>query len=411
MTNHHVTKLLTANTSLPVDGLKDFIKQDNAVLCLLAPTASGKTDFAHQLYQTGRFELISVDSALIYQDMNIGSAKPTADELMRYPHHLVDIMPPTDSYGVASFVADVQRLIEQIHQRGKLPFLVGGTMMYYMALFDGISAVPDSEPEVRTKVAQWLKTEGLANLYTYLQTIDPITAHRLNATDSQRITRAIEVYEQTNKPISHWQQLPKMALAKQPNQAWLGLAVMPERAWLYERIQRRLEQMWQQGLIFEVVRLIQKYPLHSNLPSMRCVGYRQAIDGLMQLGLIWTDTQGKLSVASDIMTQLMPIQWLLTHLPTDQHLSEHDLSELLKHHQTHFKGLPNMSNPPCITADDVLACQDIKNKALYATRQLAKRQYTWLNKLIMSSDAMSVHDGIKTIMTFTSIEQIQQKLC
>lgn len=393
--------------------LTDFIKQDNAVLCLLAPTASGKTDFAYQFYKTGRFELISVDSALIYQDMDIGSAKPNAQELAHYPHHLVNIMPPTDSYSVADFVADVQGLIEQIHQRGKLPFLVGGTMMYYMALFDGISAVPDSKPDVREQVAKWMQAEGLAKLYEHLQNIDPITAARLNPTDTQRITRAVEVHEQTGKPISQWQQLPKVALAKNPDQAWLGLVAMPERSWLHERIERRLEQMWQQGLIFEVIKLIKVYRLHSDMPSMRCVGYRQALEGLIQLGLVQADAQGVLSLvddepagATDLMTRLEQIQWFLTHLPTDKHLNKKQLSELLCLYQHRHLSIKTLKNLPVSTVDDLLTCQGIKNKALYATRQLAKRQYTWLNKLIVSSD----HDGTKTIMPFTSIEQIQQKL-
>lgn len=403
MTDHH--HLVNSPNEL-----KQFIKQDNVVLCLLAPTASGKTDFAYRLYETGRFELISVDSALIYQGMNIGSAKPNADELARYPHHLVDIIPPTESYSVADFVQDVKSLIEQIHQRGKLPLLVGGTMMYYMALFDGISAVPESNPDVRRHLAQRLQTKGMADLYQYLQAIDPITAKKLNATDSQRITRAIEVYEQTGKPISYWQQLPKIALANNPNQAWLGLVVIPERPWLHTRIEQRLEQMWQKGLIFEVMTLIDKHSLQIDMPSMRCVGYRQALAGLIQLGLVKSE-QGKLSVtATDITAKLTQIQWFLTHLPTDQHLTKTQLSKLLNLYQNQHESAQSAKNLPINTIDDLLACQDMKNKALYATRQLAKRQYTWLNKMMALQNESSINLGIKKLLAFTSISQIQQKL-
>lgn len=268
---------------------------DNTVLSLIAPTASGKTDLAFKLFDTGRFELISVDSALIYEDMNIGTAKPTDDELVRFPHHLVNVIKPTETYNVATFVADVERLIGDIHARGKIPLLVGGTMMYYMTLLDGLSAVPDTDPAIRQKVMAWLSDKGIGELYAYLQTHDPKICQRLKISDTQRITRAVEVHMQTGTPMSVWQDTPKVAPCHNPRQHWLTLSVEPERAWLHERIAKRLDIMWEQGLVDEVIHLLQKYPdLTPDMPSMRCVGYRQVLEFLaitdheiMQISPIW----------------------------------------------------------------------------------------------------------------------------
>ncbi|MDN6276384.1 MAG: tRNA (adenosine(37)-N6)-dimethylallyltransferase MiaA, partial [Psychrobacter sp.] len=256
---------------------------DNSVVCLMAPTASGKTALAYELYDTGRYELISVDSALIYRDMTIGTAKPTVSELARYPHHLVDIVDPTESYSVAEFVSDVECLIDQCHNKGKIPLLVGGTMMYYMALLDGLSPVPDSDDSVRSRVEQWRQEKGIAALYKYLGQIDPVSHERLNATDTQRITRAVEVYLQTDIPISEWQKKPKQALAHNPKQQWHALAVMPDRTWLHQRIEQRLDIMWNEGLVDEVIGLLGRYSLTPNLPSMRCVGYRQVLEYLVHI--------------------------------------------------------------------------------------------------------------------------------
>ncbi len=318
-----------------------------AVVCLMAPTASGKTALAYQLYDTGRFEIISVDSALIYRDMNIGTAKPTPQELAQYPHHLVDIIDPTDTYSVANFVADVERLITEIHQRGKIPLLVGGTMMYYNTLFSGLSPVPETDAAVRTAVETWRQQVGIEALHRYLQDVDPIIAARFNPTDTQRITRAVEVYQQTLIPLSTWQQLPKVAIADNPHQYWLGLAVMPDRAWLHERIERRLQKMWEEGFFDEVVVLLKKYELTPEMTAMRCVGYRQVIDYLMQI----EHPVLRHSLYSDVK-------------PTEDTL-------LLQ------------------IDDKSIACQNMKNKALYATRQLAKRQYTWLRNLVATHRPVS----------------------
>ncbi len=322
---------------------------DNSVVCLMAPTASGKTALAYELYNTGRYELISVDSALIYRDMNIGTAKPTAIELARYPHHLVDIIDLMQSYSVAEFVNDVARLIDSCHENGKIPLLVGGTMMYYMALLDGLSPVPDSDDGVRARVEQWRQDEGISVLYDYLGEIDPISHERLHATDTQRITRAVEVYLQTDIPISDWQRKPKQALANNPNQQWHALTVMPDRPWLHTRIEQRLDIMWNDGLVTEVIGLLERYPLTPNLPSMRCVGYRQVLEYLVHID-------------HPVFEQL--------HLDKAQFYSAFEVLQ---------------SSDQSSLSDDAtqaLACQQMQNKALYATRQLAKRQYTWLRKVM-----------------------------
>lgn len=322
---------------------------DNSVVCLMAPTASGKTALAYELYDTGRYELISVDSALIYRDMNIGTAKPTAIELARYPHHLVDIIDPMQSYSVAEFVNDVAGLIDSCHENGKIPLLVGGTMMYYMALLDGLSPVPDSDDSVRARVEQWRQDKGISALYDYLGEIDPISHERLNATDTQRITRAVEVYLQTDIPISDWQRKPKQALANNPNQQWHALTVMPDRPWLHTRIEQRLDIMWNDGLVTEVIGLLERYPLTPNLPSMRCVGYRQVLEYLVHID-------------HPVFEQ--------PHLDNAQFYSAFEVLQ--------SSAQSSLSDG----ATEALACQQMQNKALYATRQLAKRQYTWLRKVM-----------------------------
>ena len=359
---------------------------DNTVLSLIAPTASGKTALACQLFDTGRFELISVDSALIYQDMNIGTAKPTSDELTNYPHYLVDIITPTQTYNVASFVADIEKLIHQIHQNGKIPLLVGGTMMYYMALFDGLSAVPDTDPAIRQKVMAWLNEQGIGDLYDYLQTHDPEICQRLKISDTQRITRAVEVHLQTGTPMSVWQATPKTAPCQNPTQNWIGLSVQPDRAWLHERIAKRLDIMWETGLVDEVVNLLKKYPdLTPQMPSMRCVGYRQVLEFLAMTG-------------HDVM-QISPI-W--------QQFSQ----DVQKTHTIMTKKNNNfVTNPQKLHN---LACQDMKNKALYATRQLAKRQATWQRSLARLNCAPTTQtsQGVyrPVMLSFDGIQQVQEQL-
>ena len=364
---------------------------DNSVVSLIAPTASGKTDLACRLYETGRFELISVDSALIYRDMDIGTAKPTADELALYPHHLVNIISPSDSYSVANFVGDVKRLIDDIHARGKIPLLVGGTMMYFMALFDGLSAVPDTDPKIREQVAEWIAQKGMNDLYTYLQSHDPNICQKLKPSDSQRISRAVEVHLQTGTPMSVWQNTPKTALAHNPTQKWLALSVMPDRAWLHQRIALRLDMMWQAGFIDEVIALLAKYELTPDMPSMRCVGYRQVLEFL--------------AITGHECMQASPV-W--HKFSTDWQKNPPDFAYL-------SKNLPKIRR----NATD-MACQDMKNKALYATRQLAKRQNTWQKQLSgleglptitadTSQDVFLQHQS-PVIALFDTIKEVEQHL-
>ena len=362
---------------------------DNSVVCLMAPTASGKTALAYELYDSGRYEIVSVDSALIYRDMNIGTAKPTAEELERYPHHLVDIIDPTQSYSVAEFVRDVEQLVHQIYGRGKIPLLVGGTMMYYMALFEGLSNVPESEASVREEVEAWRQAEGIETLHRYLREIDPAAYARLKPTDTQRITRAIEVYKQTGRALSEWQAQPKNALAQNSDTQWYGLAVMPDRQWLHERIDRRLDIMWQQGLIEEVIGLLESYPLTPNMAAMRCVGYRQVLEYLVAI------SHPVLSCA-----HLDTEAFYQTFMAADNQAKLATVSPL-NHHSDAYK----------------LACLTMRNKALYATRQLAKRQYTWLRKITKPPHDFSSHVAsdqyaatVPIFYTFNNIQAIKPYL-
>ena len=390
----------------------------NSVVCLMAPTASGKTALAYELYDSGQYELISVDSALIYRDMNIGTAKPTAAELERYPHHLVDIIDPTQSYSVAEFVSDVERLIEVCHKKGKIPLLVGGTMMYYMALIEGLSPVPDSDESVRAQVEQWRQLEGIDTLYDYLSKIDPVSHQRLKAADTQRITRAIEVYRQTNIPISEWQRQPKQALAHNPDQQWYVLSVLPDRPWLHQRIAQRLDIMWEEGLVAEVITLLERYSLTPNMPAMRCVGYRQVLEYLVH-------------IEHPIFEQphLDKVQFYSAF--TNSAFANNDVkqSNISKTHDIDVNtGLVVDSvetNAKARKQQQVLACEAMQNKALYATRQLAKRQYTWLRKLskVVLPDSSQVNDAMAqsgisytntpaniVIKPFASIEQVRDYL-
>ncbi len=249
------------------------------VFALLGPTASGKTSLALSLAKQFPIEIISLDSALIYRDMNIGTAKPNTEELQAVPHHLIDIISPLDSYSAAQFVSDCMRLVKEIHARGHLPLLVGGTMMYYHALTQGLNSLPEANIQIRTELDKLKQQHGIGYLYTQLQQVDPITAARLPAGDSQRIERALEIYHITGIPMSSH-------LAKQESQQApvnvCTLALVPaDRAHLRIQIATRFHLMLAQGFVEEVEALRLQYPdLHPDLPSIRCVGYRQAFDYL-----------------------------------------------------------------------------------------------------------------------------------
>ncbi|MFV5591252.1 tRNA (adenosine(37)-N6)-dimethylallyltransferase MiaA [Acinetobacter variabilis] len=284
------------------------------VINLMGPTASGKTALACELYEQGRFELISVDSALVYREMDIGTAKPSKDELERYPHHLIDIISPLEVYSAANFVEDACRLIDDIHARGKTPILVGGTMLYFKALLEGLSDnLPSADYAVRAQIEEKAAREGWEAVYAELCQVDPLAGQKFKVSDKQRIVRALEVFKLTGEPITKLQ-------AEQPKNlpyrySFHNYALMPDRLELHKRIEKRLEIMWKNGFLNEVKGLMGKYDFDENLPSMRSVGYRQVIE----------------------------------------FLKKGDLS--------HEKQ------------------QEMEDKALFATRQLAKRQYTWLRSL------------------------------
>lgn len=243
-----------------------------AVVFLMGPTASGKTALATALYQRLPVELISVDSALVYKQMDIGTAKPTAEELAITPHHLIDIRDPAQSYSAADFRSDALRLIAEIQQRGNIPLLVGGTMLYFKALLDGISPLPEADAAVRLQLETEAASKGWAALHEELAKVDPVSAARIHPNDPQRINRALEVYRLTGRSLTELTAEKGEPFAFPAHQ----FAIAPaDRAVLHQRIAIRFEQMLAAGFEQEVLHLKQRADLHPDLPSMRCVGYRQ----------------------------------------------------------------------------------------------------------------------------------------
>ncbi len=250
---------------------------------LMGPTASGKTGVAVELAQRLPVELISVDSALVFRDMDIGTAKPDAATLAKAPHHLIDIIDPTEAYSAAAFRHDALRLMADITARGKVPLLVGGTMLYFKALREGLSPLPQADVEVRAKLDEIIAQHGIEHLHAELSKVDTETAARLHSTDTQRIQRAMEIYLVSGKPMSE--------LIKQQEQDELPYRVLPialilsDRAVLHQRIAVRFQQMLKDGLVDELRGLRQKYNLYRDMTSMRCVGYRQ----------VWEYLEGEIS--------------------------------------------------------------------------------------------------------------------
>lgn len=247
------------------------------VIFLMGPTASGKTDLAIELCQTLNTQVISVDSALIYKGMDIGSAKPNKDELELAPHRLIDILDPAENYSAADFRIDALKHIAEMHQVGQIPVLAGGTMMYFKTLLEGISPLPNADDAVRQQLEQEAIQKGWPALHEELVKVDPVAAAKINPNDSQRINRALEVYRLTGKPMSELQQQKSEPL---PFKA-LQFAIAPtDRSVLHQRIEKRFQIMLQQGFENEVLALYQRKDLHPDLPSIRCVGYRQMWDYL-----------------------------------------------------------------------------------------------------------------------------------
>lgn len=245
---------------------------------LAGPTACGKTAAALALAHEVDLEVISVDSALIYRGMDIGTAKPTAAELAQVPHHLIDIVDPTESYSAARFVQDTVRLIDEIRARGRTPLLVGGTMLYIKALLEGLDDMPPADPAIRTMLDAQMAERGSPALHADLARVDPITAQRLAPGDTQRIQRALEVWHSTGQPLSSFH--TRSSQSAPAHDAILVSLEPSDRAWLHHRIALRFEHMMAGGFIDEVLRMRTRPELHVGLPSIRCVGYRQVWEAL-----------------------------------------------------------------------------------------------------------------------------------
>jgi tRNA dimethylallyltransferase len=301
-------------------------------LGLAGPTASGKTALALALAREMPVEIISVDSALVYQEMDIGTAKPSAEELAMVPHHLIDIRPPTQAYSAAEFARDATRLMGEIRARGKLPLLVGGTMLYFKALMEGLDDLPLAQPEVRAQIQAQAAQHGWPALHAELATVDPVTAARLPPHDAQRIARALEVWRVSGQTLSSFFGASKVA---GPRIAMLSLEPT-DRAWLHERIALRFDQMLHAGLVAEVQALRQQPQLHADLPSMRCVGYRQVWEAL--------------------------------------DAAERSASQ-------GFEAAPQAQTSRTATRLSPQALQELRDKGVAASRQLAKRQLTWLRSM------------------------------
>jgi tRNA dimethylallyltransferase len=278
-------------------------------IVLMGPTASGKTAVAFEIAARFPVEIISVDSAQVYRDLDVGTAKPAAAERAAVPHHLIDIIEPTQSYSAAQFRADAARLMQDIADRGRTPLLVGGTMLYFKALREGLSNLPQADAAVRAAIEAEAKAKGWPALHAELAQVDASAAARLEPNDAQRIQRALEVFRISGKPLSA---LQGMRVADTMPNRFMPVALIPsDRAVLHKRIEQRFAAMLAAGLVDEVSGLRKKYVLNANLPSMRCVGYRQ----------VWEHLDGRYDRAT------------------------------------------------------------LRDRGIYATRQLAKRQLTWLRAM------------------------------
>ncbi|MGH8444838.1 MAG: tRNA (adenosine(37)-N6)-dimethylallyltransferase MiaA [Solimonas sp.] len=265
------------------------------VVLLMGPTASGKTGLALALAERLPIEIVSVDSALVYRGMDIGSAKPDAAMLARVPHHLIDILDPAEPYSAARFAEDARRLIGEIRGRGRLPLLVGGTMLYFRALTEGLSALPAADAELRTRLEADAARDGWPAMHARLAALDPQTAARLHPNDQQRIQRALEIIELSGMIPTVFYAQPRSV---PDGERWLKLALNPPvRSELHARIEQRFHAMMAGGFLDEVARLHRRGDLHAELPSVRAVGYRQlwshldgecALDEAVQRGIAAT---------------------------------------------------------------------------------------------------------------------------
>ena len=288
------------------------VDQRPPAIAVMGPTASGKTAFALALAQRFGGEIVSVDSALVYKRLDIGSAKPDAEELAQAPHHMIDLREPWQPYSAAEYAADARIAIDGILAHGRLPILVGGTGLYFQALLEGLAAMPEADPAIRAEIAARAESAGWPALHAELAAVDPEAASRIHATDPQRIQRALEVWRLSGKPISQWQREGR-AMSSFPARV-LKLVLAPtERSTLHQRIEMRFDQMLEAGFLEEVQGLralpgLRDHPEPLDLPAIRAVGYRQA----------WEHLDGRYEAA------------------------------------------------------------EFRDRAIFATRQLAKRQLTWL---------------------------------
>ena len=242
------------------------------VICLMGPTASGKTALAMALHDALPCDIISVDSALIYRDMDIGTAKPTVDELAKYPHRLINLRDAAQSYSAADFCQDALAEIAKIRANNRIPLLVGGTMMYFKSLIEGISPLPAADSDIRKQIESEAAEQGWEAMHEQLAEIDSVSAQRIHPNDPQRLTRALEVFRLTGNTLTQLTQIKGDKLAGDV----LQFAITPkERSTLHDRIELRYQQMIAQGFEKEVIKLKERGDLHENLPSIRCVGYRQ----------------------------------------------------------------------------------------------------------------------------------------
>jgi tRNA dimethylallyltransferase len=247
--------------------------EGTTVPLIMGPTATGKTDLAMRLASRYPIEIVSVDSAMVYRGMDIGTGKPSRELLERFPHHLVDILDPSQAYSAGQFVRDAHQAIAAIRGRGKLPLLVGGTMLYFRALRRGLAEMPQADSNVRREIDAEAAKEGWPALHARLATVDPATAARIQPNDGQRIQRALEVQRLTGKTLS---ELHAQTRPADPTMKFVAFAWAPQdREHLYDAIERRFEQMMHAGLLEEVRRLQQRGDLHADLPAIRSVGYRQ----------------------------------------------------------------------------------------------------------------------------------------
>ncbi|MDX1569651.1 MAG: tRNA (adenosine(37)-N6)-dimethylallyltransferase MiaA [Xanthomonadales bacterium] len=303
---------------------------DPPVIALMGPTAAGKTGLAIELVQRYPLQIVSVDSAQVYRGMDIGTAKPGPDELAVAPHRLIDNRDPDQGYSAAEFCTDAQQAIDEIRTAGETPLLVGGTMLYFRAFFEGLSPLPDADPVIREALEAEAAKVGWGQLHKRLQTVDPVAAQRIRPTDPQRIQRALEVHELTGKPLSELQQAPP----ENPHEGRsLKLIACPaERSRLHARIAERCEAMFEAGLVAEVRRLLRRFGPEAT--ALRSVGYRQVLEALQEGG----------------------------------------------------------------------PSPELRQKVLYATRQLAKRQLTWLRK---EADAqwLDPEDRHQVAQAFAAVEK------